>query len=65
MGGLLSFIPSEFTKAAFKEQINEKRAYFYERNLSGVHTDELCFRTKQKLERLKPRRQAIKCKTII
>ena len=73
-GGLLSFIPSESTKAAFKEQIDEKRTYFYEKELSGiaesdeivgVHADALCFRTKQKLERLKPRHQAIKCQTII
>eukprot|EP01042_Synura_sphagnicola_P000882 gene882-985_t len=33
---LLSFIPSESTKAAFKEQIDEERTYFYEKELSGI-----------------------------
>jgi len=70
--GLLNFL-SESTKAAFKEQINEKKEC-YERECSGVlesdtttsvQADALCFRSKQKLERLKPRHSAIKCQSII
>ena len=60
--GLLNFL-SESTKVAFNEQINEKKEC-YERECSGVlesdtttsvQADALYFRSKQKLERLKPR----------
>jgi hypothetical protein len=69
--GLLSFLP-EVTKHAFKEQINEKREYYEKSCLVHdsdetvtVHADALCFRTKQKSERYRPRIQVIKSQTII
>ena len=68
---LLSFLP-EVTNNAFKEQINEKQEYYEKSCLVTdsdetvtVHAGALCFRTKKKIERYRPRIQVIKCQTIV